>query len=316
MKKIIATAILMSSVSSFADADLQFGDVNYFLKQGEVNARFETNLFSVQEKRDFRPASATLETEGYANNLFLGYAFSDRLNAYVGVGYNYDVEVAQSGNADYRQEGWQNPSVGLNYRLLRQNDSSVNLDFGLVGRFNVEDQEIGSATGKSTEDGTAAIGNHALELNSRLGRKWNEANEWQVAAGLIYNTAGEYTLLNSAAGGTDRDFDTDASMDVFLRAAYQYRPIHEFMLSFTTQATRYGQLDSEDGNVSRDRDSHIDLDFIFAAKYLITDGFIVKFNWGMANNPDFNVDSNTAGIAYKTKNRRENFWGLGVDFLF
>lgn len=315
MKKFVAVVACLASVSSFAQStELRFGDVNYFLKKNEFNLTADVDLNSYEERRNTGGTGETLETEGYYTRSRFAYALADNLNLFLGLNYNYDVEVYSEGNADYSQDGLMNPILGANYRLINQDQAAVNVDFGVVARLNIEDQEIGDATGGSAKDGNAAIGNNALEINSRIGRKWNEANEWQLAAGVIYNFDGEYDLLS--AGGSKTKFDTDASVDAFLRATYQYRPVHEFMMNVFAQGTRVGEIDAEGSGVTRDAESHIDFDFGFNAKYLITDGFIFRFGLGQGNNPDFKVSSNTSGAEYKVVRRHEYNYGVGLDFLF
>src|SRR5690606_29383636 len=119
------------------------------------------------------------------------YAFTNQLNAFIGLDYAYDMETedrtdlnASPQIADIENDGLANPMIGVNYRLMNQNNAPFNLDFGAVARIAIEDAEEGVNTGVDATHGNFANGRNSLELNARLGQKWNEANEWQVAAGL------------------------------------------------------------------------------------------------------------------------------------
>jgi len=310
MRKLIAAAAVLAVTSAHAAEELKFGDLNYFLKQGQFNVVVDANSGFSKETAD-----VTYEKRGYTFDTQFAYAINDKLNAFVGLSYAFDMQVEDktkdSPNADVDQDGLANPAIGLNYRLLDQGSSDFNFDLGAVARIKIQDAEVGSSVGQNVKDGNNATGRNALELNARLGKKWNEANEWQLAAGLVYFQDGE-TEYKSTAGNSK--IDEDSSMDVFLRASYQYRPVNEFMLLVSAQATRVGEVDSKEASVKSTADSHIDLDFRFTAKYLICENFIGKFNYGQSRNSDF--DSKTAGVKTKIDKRRDSFFGIGVDFLF
>ena len=310
MRKLIAAAAVLAVTSAHAAEELKFGDLNYFLKQGQFNVLVDANSGFSKET-----GNTTYEKRGYTFDTQLAYAINDRLNAFVGLSYAWDMEVEDktkdNTNADFSQDGLANPAIGLNYRLFDQGSSAYNFDLGAVARIAIEDAEVGSSIGQNSKDGNNASSRNALELNARMGRKWNEANEWQLAGGLVYFQDGEYTAKETTG---DVKVDEDSSMDLFLRASYQYRPVNEFMVLVSAQATRVGEVDSKASGVKTTEDSHIDLDFRFTAKYLICENFIGKFNYGQARNS--NYDSKTAGVKTEIDKRRESFYGLGVDFLF
>lgn len=302
MRKLIAVAAVLAFSSAHAAEELKFGDVNYFLKQGEKNVTADlSQTFYKQNDGGDKTVTRAFQLDTTA-----AYAITDQFNAFVGLSYAYDrVTKDKSGNTErFNSDGLANPAFGANFRLQNQNTSMYNVDFGAVARINIEDAEIGS-TG---EDGNFADPNNSLELNARMGRKWNEANEWQLAVGGVYNMDGESTA--KTAGG-DVDVDEDASYDLFLRATYQYRPINEFMVLLSAQATQVGERDVKPEGASKDTiDSHTNVDLKFTAKYLINDGIIGKFNWGVSRLAELETDSGDVD------NRHQNFFGLGVDFLF
>lgn len=311
MKKMIVAAVMLASVANAEE--LKFGDVNYFIKKDQSNLVFDLNqTFEEQTDKD----GNTTETRGILLSPVFAYGLSDNLNLTFGFDYAYDRETedkTDTSNADVKSDGFSNPAIGVNYRLMNQNSAMYNFDLGAIARINIEDAETGTSVGQDETEGNNAEGRSSLELNARMGRKWNEANEWQLAAGLNYFKDGEETLKETTG---NREADIDSSYDLFIRATYQYRPVHEFMTLVSIQATRVGEVDADfegaGGKVSTD--AYTDFDFKFVAKYLVTENFIAKFNYGISNNSDF--DFKNDGTSDEVRKRRENFFGLGVDFLF
>lgn len=304
MRKMIVAAAVLAVTSAHAAEELKFGDLNYFFKGGQVNA--SVDFSSTYEKQ--KVVSTMEETRGYVIDTQLTYGVSDQLNVFLGLDYAYDLETEIGGQPDINSDGLANPELGAIYRLMNQSSTSYNVDIGAVARINLMDAEEGTAT---DEDGNYADGRSALEVLARIGRKWNEANEWQLAGGVVYHNDGESTELSSP----ENDSEIDSSMDLYLRASYQYRPVNEIMFLVSAQATQVGEVESEDDtNTKTTLDSHMDIDFRFTTKYLVTDTTIVKFNYGMSRNADFDVKA--GATSDEVSNRRENFFGLGVDFLF
>jgi hypothetical protein len=306
MKKMMTTAaaVVAFAAMSVQAAEVKFGDLNYFLKTGQFIASAEANHNSYQEKSDGDEA----ETEGYYSNFRLNYGLADKINLFLGVGYNWKAKVAEGSAASYRQDGFTNPYAGGTYRFMNQNNGGVNVDFGALVRVNLQDQELGSSSPK--KDGNAAIGRNSFELNAAIGKKWDEANEWRLSGGVVYNAAGEFDQL----GATKVTIDTESSVDVFLRAAYQYRPVNEFFMEFFALANRFGEQENKPDGDKETLESRMDYRFGFVAKYLITSNVIGRFNYGQSLLPDYDVDTQAGD--YKVNRRRESSWGLGVDWLF
>jgi outer membrane protein W len=307
MRKMIAAAAVLAVTSAHAAEELKFGDVNYFFKAGQINVAADIN--SSYSKQTL--LGVTTEDRGYILKTAYTYAFTDRFNAFIGLDYAFNLETENKTTPaalDSHNSGLANPSIGANFRLLNQNTSPFNLDFGAIAKFGVEDAE----KGYNGKDGNYASGRDSLEINARIGNKWDEANEWQLAVGGVYYNDGESEV--STTTGTS-DVDEDSSYDVYARATYQYRPVNEFMMLISAQVNQVGEAESKikDGD-SYEHDSHIDVDLRFTAKYLITDNFIAKFNYGMSRNSEYDI--NISGQDQELKKRRENFFGLGVDFLF
>lgn len=310
MRKTLALAMVVAATSVNAAEELKFGDLNYFIKTGEINVLADAS--SVYNKFT---STSELESRGYIFETRAGYGITDQLNVYFGLDYAYDLETEDKDAAnsqDFSSDGFSNPSFAANYRFMNQNSGMYNIDFGAVARVNVMDAETGYGITGDSEDGnylgyTDPRG--SLELNARMGRKWNEANEWQLAAGYIYFNDGESENLR-----TDGDIEYDSSMDFYLRASYQYRPVENFMMLLSLQGTRVGEAEGTFSNTDFTSDAHVDFDFRFTAKYLITDNLIGKFNYGQGINSAY--DQEVGNTDTEVRKRRESFYGLGVEFLF
>lgn len=323
MRKMLAAAMVLAVTSANAE-ELRFGDLNYFIKTGELNVAADVS--SVFSKYSNLPnAGDEIEARGILVETKFGYGISDRLNVYLGLDYAYDYEFedktdnnpdpnADEFNANYNQDGLANPLFAANYRFMTQSEGMFNLDFGAVTRVNIMDAETGyGSTVDDSEDGNFSGAIYtgltdprtSLELNARIGKKWNEANEWQLAAGFVYFNDGESEQLIN-----DEELELDSSMNLFLRASYQYRPVETFMMLVSLQGTQVGEVDYKSGGTTSTADSHLDWDLDFVAKYLFTDNFIGKFNYSMGINPDFDIEDT------EVDERRENSFGLGVEFLF
>lgn|GEM_PF-1540151 len=320
MKMIIAAVGFLLAATAGAQ-ELKFGDLNYFLKQGQFSLTADMNHGTYRFKTSpvgANTPSVTKQSEGYYLTTKYSYALTNRFNLFLGLNYQYDVinKVVGSNTERFNQDGLNNPVLGANFRLFNQETKGVNLDFGAVARIGVESAEVGTVGAvKGSKDGNAANGRNSLELNTRAGTKWNEANEWFVTAGVIYNKAGDYKI-HTPNNGVNRDVDVESSWDSFVSAAYQYRPVNEFMMALSLTANRVDKIDSTEtnSNSSMDENAHFDYEFAFNAKYLICENFIAKFNYGQSLLSDYDVE--ILGTETEIQNRHRRSFGLGVDFLF
>lgn len=230
--------------------------------------------------------------------------------------YFADVRT-ELGNNHFNTNGFQNPQLGANYRFLNQDDVGFNLDFGAILGLQIQDRKVGWFTPRKNGNNIDLnTSNYAdprsfLELNTRAGKKWNEANEVYLLAGMVYNKASDYRLMANS-----RSTDLSSSYNYKLGAFYQYRPVMEFMMTLGAQATRYGSFEeNEKANPDLSHKSHLDTQFLFNAKYRLTESFIVKLFFIQDNRSDFDtVDSTGAKTKY---DRRSNFTqGVGLDYLF
>jgi hypothetical protein len=324
MKKAIVLATLVAATGAIAqtpNSELSFGDLNYFFKAQQFNVRADFLLDRTETHIDSQSSKLTTEGEGYLIDTQYNYGLMDNLNLSLGLTYqlNYRFNTEPvAANQRYNEDGLRNPALGLNYRFLNQKENGVNWDFGVVGRFALMDAERGNYGGSTSADGNAASGHHSIEASTSLGLKWNEANEFRLVGGVIHHFDGEYTS-NSTDATSDVDYDTAAYQDVFFKAAYQYRPVYEFMMSFGTTITMYGEREDEQTNQALNDtltyDSHVDGSFEYTAKYYFHEKAILRFNYIQGILKDIAVDRRLA--ADQTFNRRRSqTFGFGLDLLF
>lgn len=303
MKKFLALAAMLA-IGSVQAEELKFGDLNYFLKQGQINVRED---FVVHNETMRQSKTTDVDVDGYIFQTHLGYALLDNLNLTLAFDYTLEGETEIGGGSSSNVNGFNNPSLGANFRLLNQNDSGFNLDFGAVATVKVIDREVngGKTEGNMFSPIYSKFGDprNTLEINTRLGKKWNEANEFQVIAGVLYHMDGEY---DQKGPGAQNGVDVDSSIDFKLGGNYQYRPVHEFMMNFGVTAIRYAEYKIDGDKVT----DHIDYNLAFDAKYLVTETTIAKFLFTKGRNDNF-----TAGTT-KIDKRDSLQYGLGVDFLF
>ena len=308
MKKLLAVAAVLVVTSVHAE-ELKFGDLNYFLKQGQVNVGADV----IMNNEPSRIESLDKEVDGYLFETHAGYALNDSLNFTLGLNYLFDGKTKIGSSPTANDAGFQNPKFGANYRLLNQNDTGVNFDVGAVASIKLIDREVGSAN-KDGNNINPLLTNYGeprntLDVNARLGKKWNEANEFYVTGGVAYHMDGSYKQLQGET------IDRDSSLDFKLSAFYQYRPVNEFMLTLGIAGTRVGEMDGNNGISNTTKTSHIDNQVVFNAKFLVNESLIVKFITTQDNRSNFDVTKDVG--ATETYNKRHALqYGLGLDFIF
>jgi hypothetical protein len=308
MKKIFALAAILV-VGSAGASELKFGDLNYFLKQGQINA----GLDWVVNNETARSSNADdLDFDGHFYQARFGYALTSELNLTLGLTYllNGETETNKGPSAD--DSGLLNPKIGINYRLLNQASSGFNLDFGTNANVKLIDREVGTVD-KEGNNPNPTISNYSdprsnLEFNARVGKKWNEANEFYLLGGVIYNLDGDYKQLQ---GNT---VERDSSLDFKLGGFYQYRPVNEFMMNFGVVGTRFGEVEGKDGNADYTITDHLNYEFNFDAKYLINDSLIAKFSFIKHKRDNFDVEKNSGDVKFDKRNAVQ--YGIGIDYLF
>ena len=294
MKRFLAVSAILAATSAQA-VELKFGDLNYFFKQNQANIGVDVSTSTYQ----YRTGGAKIEKEGYVAQTHVNVGFTDDLYLSLDVDYDWKMKTKGAGRS-FHEDGFTSPRLGVNYRLLKQDNTGFNLDFGGFYRLASLKEATRGANGR---DGNASNARDAAEANVRLGKKWNEANEFYVLAGLIHNLEGEYDVKGGAK------VDQDSSTDYYVGAFYQYRPVNEFMLRIGGTATKIAEIKNDNGTKFKTTD-HLDMRFTFNAKYLLTESMIANFNYAQSNLQDYKED----GV--KVNRRHGHQFGVGVDFLF
>jgi hypothetical protein len=307
MKKFLAVAAVLVVTSVHAE-ELKFGDLNYFLKQGQVNVGAD----AIVNNEPSRNGAVDNEVDGYLFETHAGYALNDSLNFTLGLNYLFDGTTKIGSSSTANDAGFQNPKFGANYRLLNQNDTGFNLDVGAVASIKLIDREVGSANrdGNNINPLLTNYGEprNTLDVNARLGKKWNEANEFYVTGGVAYHMDGSYKQLQGET------IDMDSSLDFKLSAFYQYRPVNEFMLTLGIAGTRVGEMDGNNGLGNTTKTSHIDNQVVFNAKFLVNESLIVKFITTQDNRSNFDLKTAAGSSEYNKRHALQ--YGLGLDFIF
>src|SRR5690606_20721666 len=104
MRRMIATAMLLVAGTAQSAEQLKFGDINYFLQQGQFNLLADVNSSFEKQRVD----GDDVEVRGVILSTQLAYAFTDQFNAFVGLEYAYDREFENKTDAkttDYTSDG-------------------------------------------------------------------------------------------------------------------------------------------------------------------------------------------------------------------
>lgn len=310
MKKFLAVAAVLS-VTSVNAANVKFGDLNYFFKQGQANLKSDFDLSREETRED----GNRLEVEGYTLTNKLTYGVMDNLNVFVGLNYLFQMDTNPATAETSEDNGIQNPILGADLRVMNQGNAGFNLDVGAVIDYNLMDSEVAEA-GKENGNQPSHFYSHngdprsSLGVNARLGKKWDEANEFYTLAAVTYNLSGEQEDMATA-----KAVEYDGSLDMKLGAFYQYRPVNEFMMTLGLTGTRFGEVEGENNGSDFTIADHIDFQFTFNAKYLITDTFIAKFNYSQDRRDEYDVEFDGQADSEFAR-RRGNSYGVGIDWLF
>lgn len=285
MKKLVLAAVVLASASANAE-EIKFGDLNYFLKSNQYQFSADVNQSVTRNKI----AGVAIEEEGVETTAALTYGLFDNLNVFVQLGYNLAFDTHnESSKETTSTSGLRNPALGATYRLVNPSNGGYVVDFGAKAAIRVQDAK---------EDNSASP-RHSLDLFGRIGRKYNEANEMQLTAGVVHFFDGE-------AKDKGVKEDHDSSNDIYVRVAYQWRPVNEFMMATAIQGTRVGEYKIENTKL----DAHTDFDIFFNAKYLVDTNMIVRFNYQFGRYSEFDLGASSVDM------RRHQKFGLGVDYLF
>ncbi len=313
MKKFLAVACLMAVTAANA-TEVKFGDLNYFLKQGQFNLKADFNLSREFFAVDEGATTQKTKVEGYVFKSRATYGLADNFSAFVGLNALYELDLLPKGGVTTESNGLQNLIVGSDIRVMNQDAGGFNLDVGAEADIALMENEI-SETNKDNGNQPALYSSiygdprSSLNLNARLGKKTDEANEFYTLAAIVYNMSGTQEDKES-----DEDIDWDSSVDLKLGAFYQYRPVNELMFTLGLVATRFGEVEGDTNGADLTVQDHLDFTLSFNAKYLITENFIAKFNLSQDRRDDHEVESDLGD--FDLERRQATSFGFGLDYIF
>ena len=312
--KIFLGIITLVMLSTAQAQDLKFGDLNYFLKSGQINAGADLSIGNESMRRE---GTGDVRINGYFTDAKLAYGIMDQLNAFIKLQYLYAVDTEISGGSgSFDTTGFQNPEFGGQFRVLNQADAGFNFDLAAIVGLQVLERNAGSFSPQHDGDlpnpaySTRGEPRNTLELNGRLGKKWNIANEFSVLAGVVYHQEGDYEDQENDGTAT-----IESSIDLKSGVYYQYCPVDELRMGLGLTGIYIGETDGNNGNgLKATGTSHLDLKLSFDAKYLINEGLIVKFMMNQERRGDFEFETTSGDVSVE---KRKSFnYGLGLDLLF
>lgn len=308
--KILFAAAALLAVGTVSAQELKYGDLNYFYKKGQLDAGVAVDMLHEGQRIN----NAKFYSLGYIGSAKATYGVMDSVNAFVQTEYAYELNTdnGDSKSRSFNSDGVRNISLGADYRLYNQNAHLFNLDVGAVVKAPIEDAVRGNYVG-GIQDGNYADSSNTVEVHARAGRKWDLANEVFFLAGIVYNMDGELTQKES--GAADTQIDYDSSIDYKLSANYQWRPVNTFMTGFGIGATYFGEKKASTSpsnpKFNGTQESHLDFNFTFAAKYLVTDHMIVSLNMMNSVLADYDVSAQI-----ESTKRTSYGYSFGVNYLF
>lgn len=302
MKKIALVALVLASSSAFAQT---LGDLNFFQKKGSLYYQGAVGASSFTYMKDSENKKKEQEGLFFKNQISLGLL--DNLNVFVEATYKFENNLRIEGGEDHEDNGFTNPGVGANYRLMT---GPTFVDF--FGKLNarIQDAEIGSGP----KDGNGASApDFALTIGGAFGKKLSETTEFRLSAGAVHSTDGEYSLRTLGAA---QKVETDAKTDFFFAANYQMRPVTPFMMDFGYRFTRVAELTEKNKatatkTVADEHNTHV---VSFRAKYHIFDGLLASF--GIEHGVLPNYDLKVGGAKDEIKRQKYSGYSFGLDLLF
>ena len=172
MRMLLTLFVLFVTTQAFAwevDSTKALSDLLYIPAQGSFYG--QTSLDAVYLEGTIRPASGgKVDFESRSNSLkqVLGYGITERWQ----VGFQYQNQFYDrtqiDNNGSNRSTGGANPQITTLYRLLKQEDDSINLDL----RAGLEPDLIDSETNSDTDTSNYASGGSNILIGGRAGKKW------------------------------------------------------------------------------------------------------------------------------------------------
>lgn len=301
-KFLLATTLISSAAASAYSYEL--GDLNFFLKQDQKNIAL-TGDATTDESRS---SGSTLEQEGFFFKPAFNYGLNDKITLGASTQYAYMQKVSDEttpANGRYSQDGLGLTTLNAKYRAV---NTDYVVDFGASVAKNFIEGKSGDASGSMKKHGNNALDNDYLQVDASMGGHFDLTQEWRLLGGVRHQLSDKKII--KSVSNANRSIDVNSSTDIILQARYQIRPKKEFMLSAGIDLTYVGSITGSDYS----QDARMDKDFIFQAKYLVTESFLFNVQYVQSHRP--NYDFKALGTSSEMKNRHYSSLGFGANYLF
>ena len=306
MKMLALVALTLASASAFAQQKL--GDLNFFQKQGSFY--YQGSFGSTNYISTSKLTNVETKKEGLHLTNQLSYGVLNNLNVFAEVTYfhNNQNKVQGSSNAGYN-DGFSNPGVGLNYRILSNAPGFLDV-FGKVNK-RLQDAERASLVKKDGNASGAADMN--VQVGAAFGYAYSLLHEYRFTVGANHFFDGEYEQKVDGAASTKED--TDAQTNFFAKANYQYRPMDVFMWDFAYTYERLAESSRKNNlGVKTTYDARNIHNLGIRAKYMVTESILVSVKYDTAYLQDYNGKIGASND--KIKRQKFYTYALGLDLLF
>ena len=272
----LAVLAVSFSFSSLAQTELYVQDLNFIPKagvlayQGDISASKTTS-----ERETYDPGSLIkYDLENAEQSTFhnIGYGLTDSLSLFVGVDYvlNDETEInnAEQNGTGFnvagspKNSGFENVSVGANWRFLEQNANSINADLKLNYSIGIQDAKRGTfydSNGDGVED-KHANGNSSQispEFSIALaGGKKLEQFEVYGLIGFHFVTKGDYKQLKSNTDGSDQKVNRDGYGAFIYQLGAQIKLTEQFFIYGSVTQTVISEVKEDYTDASGDKNEY------------------------------------------------------------
>jgi len=231
LKYLAAAAILAPFGAQAMDYSLSsdriLSDPLYLPLQGQIYGATSYQWASTSENI-FNSAGVKTASERINSNPFdqtFEYGITDDLAVSGSIGYNPSLKTrinpVVGASADRTDEGWDDPTFGVVYRVLDQRTNPLTLD--VAGSYSPNVFRARSAS--DSDDGTVALGGQEWTVGGTLGR---EMRDFTIAGTFGANYVGSHGSLNETTGD---EVATNATWLYALGLATQTRLSDQFSVN-------------------------------------------------------------------------------------
>jgi outer membrane protein assembly factor BamA len=319
LKYLAAAAILAPFGAQAMDytlsADRIVSDPLYLPLQGQIFGE-SSYQWATTSQDVFNSAGVKTESERINSNPFgvtFEYGITDDLAVSANIGYDPSVTthinpVSGTGTT-LTDQGWDDPTFGVVYRVLDQRDNPLTLDLGASYSPNM----FSSKNASDDDDGTVARGGQEWGFNGTLGR---EMRDFTIAGVFDADYDGRHDALNQASGD---EVGTSSSWLYTLGLATQTRFSDQFSVNagagyaFGHDATVVNEttLIDHDSHVKGSPNLNAALNYHFIPNVLV--GSIdYQHDFGGGSQSFYAIPADDSQI----QNRAEDLLGVRLRYVF